>query len=82
MLQMNLYRQFKEPFDYFEPHMHISLQSGDNEILKKMNRGYTREDYLEIIEKLRRIDYDFLFQLILLWVSPLKLKKRFLILLR
>jgi tRNA-2-methylthio-N6-dimethylallyladenosine synthase len=34
-------------------HLHLPLQSGDNEILKRMNRGYTREHYLEIIRKLR-----------------------------
>ncbi|MFU2157394.1 MULTISPECIES: tRNA (N(6)-L-threonylcarbamoyladenosine(37)-C(2))-methylthiotransferase MtaB [Caldisericum] len=50
--------EFKEPYA-LTPHMHISLQSGDNEILKKMNRGYTREDYLKIVEKLRKIDPDF-----------------------
>ncbi len=41
------------------PHLHVSLQSGDNEVLKKMNRGYTREDYLQIVQKLRTIDPNF-----------------------
>lgn len=50
--------EFKEPFA-LQPHLHISLQSGDNEILKRMNRGYTREDFLKIVEKLREIDPDF-----------------------
>jgi threonylcarbamoyladenosine tRNA methylthiotransferase MtaB len=31
----------------FAPHFHLSLQSGSTAILKKMNRHYTREDYLE-----------------------------------
>ena len=31
----------------FAPHFHLSLQSGDSEILKKMNRKYTREMYIE-----------------------------------
>jgi tRNA-2-methylthio-N6-dimethylallyladenosine synthase len=35
-------------------HFHIPFQSGDNEILKAMKRGYTREKYLQIIEKIRR----------------------------
>lgn len=35
-------------------HFHIPFQSGDNEILKAMARGYTREKYLRIIETIRR----------------------------
>ncbi|MFN4279777.1 tRNA (N6-isopentenyl adenosine(37)-C2)-methylthiotransferase MiaB [Thermosynechococcus sp.] len=35
-------------------HFHIPFQSGDNEILKAMGRGYTRERYLQIIETIRR----------------------------
>lgn len=34
-------------------HMHLPLQSGSTEILKKMNRRYTKEHYLELVEKLR-----------------------------
>ena len=34
-------------------HMHLPLQSGSSEILKKMNRRYTKEHYLELVEKLR-----------------------------
>ncbi len=33
--------------------IHLPIQSGDNEILKKMNRGYTREDYLKLVNKIR-----------------------------
>ena len=35
------------------PHFHLPLQSGSNEILRRMNRKYTREAYLTIVEKLR-----------------------------
>lgn len=35
-------------------HFHIPFQSGNNEILKAMARGYTRERYLQIIETIRR----------------------------
>ena len=34
-------------------HVHLPVQSGNNEILKRMNRRYTRERYLSIIERLR-----------------------------
>jgi len=33
-------------------HVHLPMQSGSNEILKQMNRKYTRERYLEIVDKL------------------------------
>ncbi len=33
---------------------HLPVQSGSNRVLKLMHRGYTRERYLGIIEKLRR----------------------------
>jgi tRNA dimethylallyltransferase len=31
----------------------LPVQSGDNEILKKMNRGYTREDFLKLFRKIK-----------------------------
>ncbi len=35
------------------PYVHLPLQSGSNKVLKKMNRGYTKERYLEVIRKLK-----------------------------
>ena len=35
------------------PHLHLPVQSGSNAILKKMNRKYTREVYLEKVNKLK-----------------------------
>ena len=35
------------------PHMHLSLQSGSNEVLKNMRRGYSVENYFSIIKKAR-----------------------------
>ena len=34
--------------------IHLPVQSGDDEILKKMNRNYTVEDYLKLINKLKK----------------------------
>ena len=34
--------------------IHLPVQSGDNRILKKMNRGYTRKQYLALIKKIRK----------------------------
>src|SRR4030095_12555029 len=34
-------------------HLHLPVQSGSNEVLKRMYRTYTREEYLEIVARLR-----------------------------
>ena len=39
----------------FVPHFHIPLQSGSNEILKKMKRRYLREVYTERVNKIREV---------------------------
>lgn len=33
--------------------IHLPIQSGDTEMLKRMNRWYTREEYLNLVQKLR-----------------------------
>ena len=43
------------------PYLHLPIQSGDDEILKKMNRGYNVKLYLDIIEKLRNVRNDIAF---------------------
>ncbi|HYD34504.1 MAG TPA: radical SAM protein [Vitreimonas sp.] len=37
-------------------YVHLPVQSGSNEVLYRMNRGYTRERYVEIVNKLRAGD--------------------------
>jgi tRNA-2-methylthio-N6-dimethylallyladenosine synthase len=36
-------------------HVHLPIQSGSDKILSKMNRGYTKKDYLKKVESLRKI---------------------------
>ena len=43
------------------PYIHLPIQSGNTQILKKMNRRYTREEYFELFDKLRKELPDFTF---------------------
>ena len=36
------------------PHLHIPIQSGDDEILRKMKRKYSRNFYLNLIDKIKK----------------------------
>lgn len=40
-------------------HIHLPFQSGSDRILKLMNRKYTSDDYLRLVNKLRDINPDF-----------------------
>lgn len=37
-------------------HLHLSVQSGSDSILRSMNRHYSRDDYLEIVRAIREFD--------------------------
>ena len=41
-------------YDNIMPYIHLPLQSGSNKILKKMNRRYTKEEYLELFNKMKK----------------------------
>ena len=43
------------------PYLHLPVQSGDDQVLKAMNRKYTSLEYLRIIEKLRDARPDVVF---------------------
>ncbi|MDR3498679.1 MAG: tRNA (N(6)-L-threonylcarbamoyladenosine(37)-C(2))-methylthiotransferase MtaB [Parvibaculum sp.] len=43
------------------PHLHLSLQSGDNMILKRMKRRHAREDSIRFCEEARRLRPDIVF---------------------
>ena len=43
------------------PHLHLSLQSGDDMILKRMKRRHLRADALGVVEKLRSLRPDMVF---------------------
>ncbi len=53
-LSEDLMRAFAEVEKLCE-HLHLPVQSGSDRILKRMNRGYTREEYLGKIRRLREI---------------------------
>ena len=44
--------------EHLMPALHLPVQAGNNEVLRRMNRRYTRERYLELVEKIRNVRPD------------------------
>lgn len=59
------------------PHFHISVQSLDNEVLKRMNRHYTREDIFRIVEQMRACIPDIAFTCDIIVGFPGETKEEF-----
>ncbi len=51
-LSDNLIRCFQD-MEVLCPHLHLPFQAGSNSVLERMKRGYTREHYLDLVDKLR-----------------------------
>jgi len=56
----DLWELFKEE-PRLMPHIHLSLQSGDDLILKRMKRRHLRADILRLVERARKIRPDIVF---------------------
>ena len=44
--------------EHLMPQLHLPVQAGSDEVLRRMNRRYTREHYLELVKKLRGVCPD------------------------
>ena len=59
-------------------HFHLSLQSGCDETLKRMNRKYTKEEYLSKINKLKKLIPDISFTTDIIVAFPGETQEQFL----
>jgi tRNA-2-methylthio-N6-dimethylallyladenosine synthase len=56
-LSEELVRCFRE-VEKLCPHIHLPFQAGSDRILEKMRRGYTREEYMSLVNSLRKARPD------------------------
>jgi len=61
----------------FAPYLNLPLQSGDNDILKAMNRPYTAEKYYQLVEKIRKKVKDISISTDIIVGFPGETKKQF-----
>ncbi len=59
------------------PHFHISVQSGDNVILKRMKRRHLRADVLQFCERVRKVRPDAVFGADLIAGFPTETEEQF-----
>ncbi|HRY36990.1 MAG TPA: MiaB/RimO family radical SAM methylthiotransferase [Candidatus Magasanikbacteria bacterium] len=59
------------------PHWHLSLQSGSDNVLKAMHRGYTAKQYAKIVEKVRALIPGFSFTTDIIVGFPGETEKNF-----
>ncbi|MFC1625348.1 tRNA (adenosine(37)-N6)-dimethylallyltransferase MiaA [Patescibacteria group bacterium] len=57
--------------------IHLPVQSGNNKILKKMNRNYTREQYIRLVNKIRKAMPDIKISTDVIVGFPSETKKQF-----
>lgn len=57
--------------------IHLPIQSGSNRILEKMNRGYTREHYLDLVNRLQKAVPDMVLGTDIIVGFPTETKKDF-----
>lgn len=58
-------------------HLHLAVQSGDNDILKRMNRRYTIEHYKNLIKKIRKSKPGIIITTDIIVGFPRETKKQF-----
>jgi tRNA-2-methylthio-N6-dimethylallyladenosine synthase len=58
-------------------HLHLALQSGDDEILEKMNRKYKAQDFVNIIDKIRKAKKEIAISTDIIVGFPLERERHF-----
>jgi len=63
--------------DKLTEYVHLPVQSGDDEVLKRMNRNYTVKHYLGLIEKIRKVRSEIAISTDIIVGFPGETKKQF-----